>query len=140
MSITGFLVLGPVRHLLCRGRKGPARPGVCFCLLCNEESRSKDMGGPSRQGERSLNIKGRKAHNKIKEREESVLMSQIDGRWVSHMVPRVLPPGAGGNCQSQPQKRLRRTLKADELTLCCKVNVFHRQLSRGPCKAGGSWP
>lgn len=52
------------------------------------------MGGLSRQEERSLDIKGRKAHNKIKGREEYVLMSQMEGRWVSHMVPEVLPPGA----------------------------------------------
>lgn len=64
------------------------------------------MGGPSRHGERSRNIKGRKTHNKIKEREESVLMSQIDGRWVSHMVPRVLPPGAGGTVNHSYRKGL----------------------------------
>lgn len=73
---------------------------------CDEESRSKDMGGPGRQGKRSLTIKGRKAHNKIKEREESVLMSPTEGRWVSHMVPGVLPPGAEGTVNHSYRKGL----------------------------------
>lgn len=69
------------------------------------------MGGPSRQGERSLNIKGRKAHHKIKGREEYVLMNQIERRWVSHMVPGVLPPGVEGAVNYSYRKGLRELSK-----------------------------
>jgi hypothetical protein len=51
--------------------------------------------------------KGKKgpAENK-KEREESVLMSQSKERWVPHMVPGVLPPGAEGAVNHSYRKGL----------------------------------
>lgn len=89
-----------------QGQRAQLDLEFAFPPLCNEESRSKGMGGPSRQGERSPSIKGRKAHNKIKGREEYVLMNQMEGRWVSHMVPGVLPPGAEGTVNHSYRKGL----------------------------------
>lgn len=65
------------------------------------------MGGPSRP-EREVTVHREKkgpAENK-KEREESVLMSQSEGRQVTHSVPGVLAPGAEGAVNHSHRKGL----------------------------------
>lgn len=65
------------------------------------------MGGPSRPGTEVIAQREERPSKKIKkEREESILRSQSQGRQVAHMVPGVLPPGAEGPVNHSHRKGL----------------------------------
>lgn len=84
-----------------------------------------------------------KTQQKRKKKERSLLGVRLDESKQGQAGRPDGPWGAGprgtGSCQSQPQKRLRRTFKAAELTPLLQGDGFHRQLSQA-VQAGGSSP